>query len=152
MSEKYLKLQPFQRLIYYFLNVENINTNEFPFSVFHGTGKSSSKSEHSLELFWNITLYMHYNAVQNTLFVECSATGRKNELNNWKSSVKLKHSYYIESKRSNMPETEIETIRIYVLVFLSAIRSNIRQRERERVRKKENFSIWKSGIARANLR
>lgn len=73
---------------------------------------------------------MHYNAVQNTLFVECSVIGRKNELNNWKSPVKLKHSYYIESKRSNMPETEIETIRIYVLVFLGAIRSNIRERFR----------------------
>lgn len=91
-------------------------------------GKLRWKLEHSLELFCNITLYMHYNAVQNTLFVECSVTRRKNELNNWKSSVKLKHSYYIESKRSNMPETEIETIRIYVLVFLNAIRSNIREK------------------------
>lgn len=70
---------------------------------------------------------MHYNAVQNTVFVECSVLVRKNELNSWKSSVKLKHSYYIESKRSNMPGTEIETIRIYVLVFHGAIRSNIRE-------------------------
>lgn len=74
---------------------------------------------------------MHYNAAQNTLFAGVSVIDRKNELYNWKSPVKLKHSYYIESKRSNMPETEIETIRIYVLVFLAAIRSNIREREGE---------------------
>lgn len=51
---------------------------------------------HSRQLFCNITLYMHYNAVQSTLFVECSLQEGKNQLNNWKSPAKLKHSYYIQ--------------------------------------------------------
>jgi hypothetical protein len=58
---------------------------------------AAEESAHSPQLFCNITLYMHYNAVQAVPLLGVSVMRGKSELNHCEIPAKLKHSYYIES-------------------------------------------------------